>query len=131
MKNRGSNRNARDKNNITPFLLAASNASQDTIQALIDARANVADLDIEERSALYWASKRGNLPVVRLLLTYPEGRALVNKGDRDENTPLHVASEKGHLEVAKVLVEHGAQIDAKNDDEDTPLINAAYDGHAR
>ena len=80
---------------------------------------------------LYWASRKGNLPIVQLLLAHPEGRASVNVGDKDENTPLHVAAEHGHVEVARLLIKYGAQVDAKNDDEDTPLINAAYDGHAK
>ena len=41
------------------------------------------------------------------------------------HTPLHRACFFAHSKIAKMLVEHGAQVDAKSIDGSTPLIQAA------
>ena len=43
-------------------------------------------------------------------------------------TPLHMAADKGQTAVAKVLIEHGAEINARTDAGGTPLHWAAFDG---
>ena len=40
---------------------------------------------------------------------------------KDGSTPLHLASMYGRLEVARVLIEHGADIDAKDNKGRTPF----------
>lgn len=42
----------------------------------------------------------------------------------DYATPLHRACERGNYETAKVLLENGADVNAQNGDEDTPLLIA-------
>jgi hypothetical protein len=44
-------------------------------------------------------------------------------------TPLIVASVLGHTEVARELIEAGADIEAKNNEQTTPLYNAAFFCH--
>ena len=51
--------------------------------------------------------------------------------DRWDNTPLHIASSKGFLDCAMALIDAGAQIDNKNEDEQTPLHLAAKFGRIR
>ncbi len=45
------------------------------------------------------------------------------------STPLGMAIFRGHAAAARVLVESGADIEAKNADGATPLITAAFFGH--
>jgi ankyrin repeat protein len=44
-------------------------------------------------------------------------------------TPLHRASINGALEVVRLLLEHGADVEAKDNDGETALQVAAYKGH--
>jgi len=44
-------------------------------------------------------------------------------------TPLHYASEHGHTDVIQLLIDHGADIDAKNKWGTTPLHLASSHGH--
>ena len=71
----------------------------------------------------------GNLEVVRKLIEY--NRADINVGDVYEWTPLHLAS-MGHNfkddSVLLCLLEHGADINARNQDGSTPLLVASFHG---
>jgi ankyrin repeat protein len=73
------------------------------------------------------AAKAGNPAAVRALLE--ADRSLVDARDSDASTPLHCAAWKGHVDVAAVLLEFGADIQARNDNAhwgDTPLHAAAH-----
>ena len=55
--------------------------------------------------------------------------SLVGATDTDGSTPLHCASWKGHTEVAALLLDFGAEVQAKNQNGhwgDTPLHAAAH-----
>jgi ankyrin repeat protein len=53
------------------------------------------------------------------------------RGVYKESTPLHLASDKGHLEVVRVLLEHGADVEAQNEDKLTPLHRASRSGRGQ
>jgi ankyrin repeat protein len=56
--------------------------------------------------------------------------ASVNAKGRQGFSALLAASRNGHFEVVKYLVEHGAEVDERqNAREKTPLLAAAFDGH--
>lgn len=46
--------------------------------------------------------------------------------DEQEMTPLHWAVEYSQTEIAQLLVSKGAEIDARNDEQDTPLFAALF-----
>lgn len=56
-------------------------------------------------------------------------RALVNQPDYSGETPLHCAVRMNSLEAAKGLLDHGAEIDAFNENLQTPLYYAVHYGH--
>jgi ankyrin repeat protein len=75
------------------------------------------------------ASKENNLPEVGRLV---RAGADVNAKDTfpyDNWTPLHSASDLGHSQVVKELLDHGADVDSKNNVGSTPLHFAAMEGH--
>ena len=50
----------------------------------------------------------------------------VNVKDRLDTTPLHYAALYGNTESVRILLEHGADVKARNKSDATPLIYAAY-----
>jgi ankyrin repeat protein len=77
------------------------------------------------------AAKKGDAAAVKQLLKLD--KELTNARDTDGSTPLHCASWKGHVEVVRVLLDAGADINAKSQNEhygDTPL-HAASHGNQR
>src|SRR5579871_1190745 len=73
------------------------------------------------------AAKAGEVAAVRTLLE--TDASLVGARDSDASTPLHCAAWKGHAEVAALLLDFGADIQAKNNNGhwgDTPLHAAAH-----
>ncbi|KAJ3338089.1 hypothetical protein HDU83_008335 [Entophlyctis luteolus] len=79
-----------------------------------------------QQTALYIASKHGQLEVVKWLVDHG---ANVNAENVNKATPLHIASQNGHLEVVKWLVDHGANVNAENVQKATLLHIASQNGH--
>jgi ankyrin repeat protein len=82
---------------------------------------------MDESKAILRAARSGDAERVReLLATDP---SLANARDKDGSTPLHCAAWKGHLAVAELLLDAGADVNARNQNEhygDTPLHAAAH-----
>jgi ankyrin repeat protein len=65
--------------------------------------------------------------IVELLL---KNGAKPNVSKRDEDGPLHYATMYGQVKAAMLLVQHGADVNAKGAYLRTPLIYAASDGNS-
>lgn len=75
--------------------------------------ADINKRDKNDRTPLYCAAKGGNFAEVkRLLALGADPNALSNDLPANNRTPLHVAA---NLDVVRLLVEHGADIDATDD----------------
>ena len=78
---------------------------------------------------LHQAAARGDAVAVGLLVR--SGLNLENVKNKDGKVPLHYAAEaKNGLECVKILVEHGADINAKDSFNQTALEFAAFSGRA-
>jgi hypothetical protein len=73
------------------------------------------------------AAKENNLPEVRRLLS--DGADVNTTATFYGRTPLHWAGSHGHVQVFQALLEHGADIEAKDNGGWTPLHYACYKGH--
>ena len=78
-------------------------------------------------SVLHAAASAGQNDMVQLLISKGVD---VNTRDRDgvHRTPLRWAVQENHLSVIQTLLDNGAEIDAQDEDGDTPLIQASGEG---
>lgn len=71
---------------------------------------------------LHTAASAGYCDIVEFLLCQPS--TLVDPLNQNKASPLHYASSKGHLRIVIELVNHGADINLKDSNNHTPLMNA-------
>ena len=78
---------------------------------------------------IWTAAESGDIDSVKYtLFKYPQ---CVNKPDLIKQTPLHWAARSGRYEMCKLLIEKGADVNAKSNDGSTPLHWAAIKGQPR
>jgi hypothetical protein len=92
------------------------------VQRLLAAGANPADVDALGFAAVHSAAAGGDAGVMTLLIE--QAHVDVNAISRYGATPLHVACLKGHLAVALLLLENGANREARDARGRTPLFEA-------
>lgn len=100
--------------------LAFSELPDDVARWLIEKGADISAIDNYGETPLHdraghWQGKIG------ILL---ELGADVNSSDNKGNTPLHRAAAVGNIQTARILLEHGARVDATNNNLLTPLAFA-------
>ncbi len=80
---------------------------------------------------IFRAAKKGDLAALRKLLRADS--SLAHSRDKDGSTPLHWAAWRGQVEVARLLLEAGADVNARNQNTHwgtTPLHAAAHGNQA-
>ncbi|KAH8987328.1 ankyrin repeat-containing domain protein [Lactarius akahatsu] len=122
---RGADVNAQDEDKNTPLHSAALGGRLEIVQVLLDHGASAVVENGRGESSLHLVSKKeyprykdGGAGIAQLLL---ERGVDVNALDEHQNTPLHSAAFRGVLEIVKVLLDHGAIVDAENDEGKTPF----------
>lgn len=86
------------------------------------------DIEAFGWSLLHWAVAGGNEEVVDYLLSRSFPTETVS-GDLIERTPLHLAIGFNDLRIAKLLIENGANIEARTIAGNSPLHEASYAGY--
>merc|ERR1712034_57141 len=125
----GANVNAKDHNQMTILMNCAFNFSEDTaesVKALIEKGAELNATDCNHRTALMLAASLGNVKVVKIIELLLEHNADVNLRcmSKWQMTPLHSAY--GRFEVVKLFLEAGANVNAKDHNQMTILMNCAF-----
>jgi hypothetical protein len=80
------------------------------------------------RTQLHHCARKGLTTSVKRLLSIRNINVNV-KDDVSGWTPLHYAADEGHIEIAGLLLQNGAEVNAKDRWDRTPLHLAAYNGH--
>ena len=99
--------------------ISSSKKSLAMVTLLLQYGADVNNSMGVRQSALYCAAAWGSSEVVELLLN--KGAKIERGDDYYSTTPLMIASEKGRVATVRLLLDHGADINALNDQLCTPL----------
>ena len=115
-----------NKNGETALYWAARVGHQNVVKSLLLSGANVLTKDNEGWSALDWAVVGGKTDIVKGLLehgvdTHSDGR----------NAALYLAASEGHEDTLQMLLDNGADVNAKDWLGSTALDWAAPGGHER
>ena len=121
----------RDKDGMTPLLTAVKHGHVTVLKKLLHHGASVTVIDKEDRSPLYLAAEYNQLKCLKTLVKTNSIDWLMRRNDRWDNTAIHIASSSGNLDIVIALIEAGAQIDNKNEDEQTPVHLAAKHGQLK
>ena len=79
---------------------------------------------------LFNATGMGDVETVRTLLAEDPGLARASgKGQWGDRTPLHVAAEKGQTAIAALLLDHGADVAARDQGDNATPLHWAAGGH--
>ena len=124
--NAGAKTDVDRRHRFTPLMLAACEGHQEVVGHLIarSARLSVDRTDLDNRTALHYASERGNLEVVKMLLS---SGAKIDKVDNNYCTPLSLATRNKHVEVISYLLY--AEMTNLKQDVSSPTAPYASAGH--
>jgi len=118
--------NAKDREKCTALQLALESGKSgylDIVQDLLDAGATVGSATLRE------AAKRGDKKIMAILLTHCTIEKINGFSMRGGcYRALHLAAENGHAEIMKMLLDGGAECDARTDYGNTALMKAAEHG---
>jgi ankyrin repeat protein len=107
---------------------AACDDSDEIVDLLLDAGADVNYLDRNGATPLLIAAYRGHESVVERLLD-AGGANLEAKTRKGGSTALVLAARRGHQEIVRKLIDAGADIEAEDDTGATALMNAVTKCH--
>lgn len=113
----------KNKNGMTPLLLASKHGKKECLHLLIKARASLCDMDDTSTSALNYAARKGYPSVLQMLL---ESKCSI---ENDIYSSLAYAVLCNELECCKILIEHKSNINICLTDDTTPLFYAVNQGH--
>jgi len=113
----------------TPLIFAVLSKCTQSTLLLIESHANCLVKDNEDKNLLHISSHNGDDSVVRVLIQ--SGLSVNDSYSPSCSTPLHYAVTGGHLETSRILIEAGADVNAVNDQNVTPLLMSVVNGDSR
>ncbi|XP_048240280.1 transient receptor potential cation channel subfamily A member 1 homolog [Haliotis rufescens] len=124
----GAKINRRDKDNYTPLLLAVKYGHVETVELLLQKGADYTAVDKNDKTVIFLAAEENKAPVLRKLLSYPNVKRMIHGNESYVTNPVHVAAQEGYSEILVTLLENGALLGSRNEDQQTPLHLAAKCG---
>lgn len=111
----------------TALHMSCLRGHEETVRTLLDAGADGAATDDQGNTPVHYAvSRRDNAHILKILLAKGPWFDLVNF---NMCSVLHVAVNKGHFSCVTTLVEHGCNVNVKDQVGDAPLHDAIRLGH--
>ena len=122
----GADIEVKDKEGRSPLHRVSILGNFAIVKMLVKAGAGVCVTDTEGDTCLTLAAYHGHTETVRYLVSVPE--VDVNHSEDENFTALHIAAQNNHAEVVEVLIDAGADIEAKDEDGSSPLHCACRRG---
>jgi len=117
-------------NGSTAIMLACHQGRTDVVIALLAAAANLHIKDKDGNTAVMMACKHIHLNLIKTIFSHSSSghRDLLSARNALGQSPLHIAAISGNCATAKILCDNGADVEAKDDKGNTPLILASEAG---
>ena len=119
--------NAEGQNGYTALHYSCRYGHVDIVRTLVKHKADVNARTDSGYTPLMLAAINKHDNVVHVLLS--DSQCLVDAKGQDGYTALHYSCIYGHVDIVRTLVKHKANVNARIDSGDTPLILAARHGH--
>lgn len=124
------NLNSQDsKRQRSALILAAEKEMEEIVRILLEKGVNASLSDSGRRTALHWATMKGNLVIMELLLECRNIQDFINKADNQGRRALHLAAYWRREKDMKLILNHNPQYETKDKDDRTPLMLAAECGN--
>lgn len=122
----GAKINTKDRRGMTPLHHIFDLDDEEMVNLLLHHEGSINEKDVNGTTVLSSAVLVGNEFIVELLLRDP--RTEINLGDLNGITPLHLAAAYKRIAVCEILIAYGADVNALDAWNATPLHYAAYGG---
>ena len=114
----GADANFQDDGLVTPLFLAAQAGNLEIVQLLLRHHADVNSQDSDGLTPMHHVILNGGSKgdYAQIVTLFLELGANPNVRDNKLQTPLHMVSSSRQLEVARILLAHGADVDAEDEE---------------
>ncbi|MFX4273779.1 ankyrin repeat domain-containing protein [Propionibacteriaceae bacterium Y1685] len=115
----------KDDTEQSAFLIATSEGHRELLELTLAAGADVRSLDSYRGTGVIRAAERGHADVVGRLLAAGVDPVDRGAGSAQADRRLLEAAERGDADEAALALRHGADVETRNDRQQTPLLVAA------
>jgi len=123
---------AKDNKGCAPFHIAVLAGKVEVSQLLIRHSVDLNIRDIEDHNLLHMAAWKGHIEIAQMLLEHDgTTKVFINAPNKNGQTPLHLATQHNRHNIVDLLLKFGADPNAKDNDDMTPLFFTSQSTRSR